>query len=254
MNCGKERDAETGLDYFGARYFSAAQGRWTSPDPDTSWRLLNPQSWNKYAYVLNNPLGRLDPDGQKDKPFNASTDTPADWNAPGATRMPSPSAYNCHSYAWYGGKGWVNDPTRKVKSATPLADDEPNQPGDRVIYYVDKNGDGKWEPGEEIVHSAIVTTVDAEGNTTEVTGKQGQLGIGTNHPDAPGYYSTNDMTPSGTPTKREYFRPKPNKPLPKPPATPQPPAPSPATPTPQPPTPTAPTPTPTPPKPEQPQQ
>jgi RHS repeat-associated protein len=30
---GKERDAETGLDYFGARYFSGVQGRWTSPDP-----------------------------------------------------------------------------------------------------------------------------------------------------------------------------------------------------------------------------
>ena len=29
---GKERDAETGLDYFGARYMSAAQGRFTSPD------------------------------------------------------------------------------------------------------------------------------------------------------------------------------------------------------------------------------
>lgn len=29
---GKERDAETGLDYFGARYFSGAQGRFTSPD------------------------------------------------------------------------------------------------------------------------------------------------------------------------------------------------------------------------------
>ena len=29
---GKERDAETGLDYFGARYMSSAQGRWTSPD------------------------------------------------------------------------------------------------------------------------------------------------------------------------------------------------------------------------------
>jgi len=31
---GKERDAETGLDYFGARYMSSAQGRFTSPDPE----------------------------------------------------------------------------------------------------------------------------------------------------------------------------------------------------------------------------
>ena len=61
---GKERDAETGLDYFGARYFSAAQGRFTSPDPlMASAHASNPQSWNRYAYVLNNPLRFADPDG-----------------------------------------------------------------------------------------------------------------------------------------------------------------------------------------------
>ncbi len=52
---GKERDAETGLDYFGARYFSAAQGRVTSPDPIIG-RPDDPQSWNMYAYARNNPL------------------------------------------------------------------------------------------------------------------------------------------------------------------------------------------------------
>ena len=63
---GKERDAETGLDYFGARYFSGAQGRFTSPDPAgfNSRHIANPQKWNKYAYVLNNPLIMVDPDGE----------------------------------------------------------------------------------------------------------------------------------------------------------------------------------------------
>lgn len=61
---GKERDAETGLDYFGARYLSAAQGRWTSPDPLlSSGRPWDPQSWNRYSYVLNNPLRYTDPLG-----------------------------------------------------------------------------------------------------------------------------------------------------------------------------------------------
>lgn len=61
---GKERDAETGMDYFGARYFSGAQGRFTSPDPLlSSGRPDNPQSWNRYAYVLNNPLRYTDPSG-----------------------------------------------------------------------------------------------------------------------------------------------------------------------------------------------
>jgi RHS repeat-associated protein len=65
---GKERDAETGLDYLGARYFSSAQGRWTSPDPKqfNSKFLFNPQKWNKYAYTLNNPLTFVDPDGQEE--------------------------------------------------------------------------------------------------------------------------------------------------------------------------------------------
>jgi RHS repeat-associated protein len=61
----KERDAETGLDYFGARYMSSAQGRFTSPDPVwvTPERILDPQQLNLYAYVRNNPLRYVDPDG-----------------------------------------------------------------------------------------------------------------------------------------------------------------------------------------------
>lgn len=63
---GKERDAETGLDYFGARYFSAAQGRFTSADePFEGQHAENPQSWNLYSYALNNPLVLTDPDGRE---------------------------------------------------------------------------------------------------------------------------------------------------------------------------------------------
>ena len=62
---GKERDAETGLDYFGARYMSSAQGRFTSPDPSMNGvRLENPQTWNRYSYVLNNPPVLTDPTGE----------------------------------------------------------------------------------------------------------------------------------------------------------------------------------------------
>ena len=62
---GKERDAETGLDYFGARYYSGAQGRFTSPDaPFADQHIEDPQSWNMYAYVRNNPLKNTDPNGR----------------------------------------------------------------------------------------------------------------------------------------------------------------------------------------------
>ncbi len=62
---GKERDAETGLDYFGARYYSNQTGRFTSVDPvlDANRALHNPQLWNRYAYGLNNPLKFVDPSG-----------------------------------------------------------------------------------------------------------------------------------------------------------------------------------------------
>ena len=78
----KERDAETGLDYFEARYYSATMGRFTSPDeftggPDELYdfaddasdnplfyaSLIEPQSLNKYQYAYNNPLRYTDPDG-----------------------------------------------------------------------------------------------------------------------------------------------------------------------------------------------
>lgn len=58
----KERDIETGLDYFEARYFSSTQGRFTSPDL-LSGRPGSPQSWNRYAYSINNPLKYIDPSG-----------------------------------------------------------------------------------------------------------------------------------------------------------------------------------------------
>ncbi len=58
----KERDSETGLDYSQYRYSSAAQGRWMSADPLPGWPA-DPQSWNRYAYVRNNPLKYVDPLG-----------------------------------------------------------------------------------------------------------------------------------------------------------------------------------------------
>ena len=64
---GKERDAESGLDYFGARYYGSALGRWTSPDMLnlTERRLINPSNTlNKYVYGANNPLKFIDSDGR----------------------------------------------------------------------------------------------------------------------------------------------------------------------------------------------
>jgi RHS repeat-associated protein len=55
-------DSQT--DHAQFRQYSDAQGRWMSPDPyDGSYDLSNPQSLNRYSYVLNNPLSFTDPSG-----------------------------------------------------------------------------------------------------------------------------------------------------------------------------------------------
>ena len=72
---GKPRDSETGLDYFGARYYSSFLSRFMSVDPKNIFDekdkdeqleeyLHKPQNWNKYTYTLNNPLKLIDPDGR----------------------------------------------------------------------------------------------------------------------------------------------------------------------------------------------
>jgi RHS repeat-associated protein len=65
---GKERDSESLLDYFGARFNASSVGRFMSPDPGNVnlSHFVNPQKWNKYAYTLNNPLRFFDPDGMQE--------------------------------------------------------------------------------------------------------------------------------------------------------------------------------------------
>ncbi|MBX3278166.1 MAG: RHS repeat-associated core domain-containing protein, partial [Acidobacteria bacterium] len=80
---GKERDKETALDYFEARYFGSVYGRFTSPDEFTGGPtelfaevaahnptfyadIASPQSLNKFAYCLNNPFKFVDPDGHQE--------------------------------------------------------------------------------------------------------------------------------------------------------------------------------------------
>lgn len=59
---GKERDSESGLDNFGARYFGSSMGRFMSPDP-LAGHTEDPQTLNRYVYVRNNPLNLTDPTG-----------------------------------------------------------------------------------------------------------------------------------------------------------------------------------------------
>jgi RHS repeat-associated protein len=91
---GKERDTESGNDYFGARYYASSMGRFMSPDwsakeePVPYAKLDDPQSLNLYAYVRNNPLAKPDLDGHGCPP-DCSTQAPA----PGGAANPQNSQF-----------------------------------------------------------------------------------------------------------------------------------------------------------------
>jgi len=66
---GKEHDAESGLDDFGARYYSSSLGRFMTPDWAANAIAVpyanfgDPQTLDLYGYVKNNPINKIDPDG-----------------------------------------------------------------------------------------------------------------------------------------------------------------------------------------------
>ncbi len=62
---GKERDSESSFDYFDARHYASTMGRFMTADPSglLAQKPANPQSWNLYAYAMNNPLINIDPTG-----------------------------------------------------------------------------------------------------------------------------------------------------------------------------------------------
>jgi RHS repeat-associated protein len=57
------RDSFTGLDYANQRYYSNVIGRFMTVDPANAGEIKNPQSLNRYSYVLNDPINGFDPDG-----------------------------------------------------------------------------------------------------------------------------------------------------------------------------------------------
>ena len=234
----KERDVETGLSYFGARYYSSDLSIWLSVDPMSG---KYPHQSN-YVYCSNNPIIVIDPNGMKDEPYNTKKHKPFTPTSHSSTATPIKgivigkmtisydmqswfSCYNCHSFAWHDAKGdknpgildiptaldgtslfrWDNSPADDIKEqkAIQLEENEDNIIGDKVIYYTDVNNNGKYDDGEDITHSAVVSAVDENGCTIEVTAKCGQDGIYSNHPDAPEYYKYDK---DGNPTKRAYFR------------------------------------------------
>jgi RHS repeat-associated protein len=126
-------DRLVGLDYFGARYYSAAMGRWTSADPysilleagsreELDAFLAEPQRWNKYTYSLHDPLKYVDPDGnnpvlmqllQRLSPYGDKAAAAAQrW---GAQVGQAASRYGQQAYVW--ATQFFNSPTGQEATA-----------------------------------------------------------------------------------------------------------------------------------------
>jgi len=117
---GKERDPETAFDYFGARYYASAAGRFTTVDPShIDGGIFDPQRWNAYAYARGNPLRFIDPFGFDSCPAVTDTSSCVEGGAPTADFVTN--------FAWYlfakslGIVASLDNPPPGVTSSSPFS-------------------------------------------------------------------------------------------------------------------------------------
>jgi RHS repeat-associated protein len=166
---GKKRDTETGLDYFGARYYSNGLGRWVSADwsatpvPVPYADFGDPQSLNLYGYVRNIPTVRFDLDGHENlKPQDWPSDKPT--TAPQPTQSPK-AANSSDNQAQ----------PKKDQFTVTVNNRQANIPGGQVGHAVGL--DHQW-----------ITTSDGQSAGMGPAKNGGQVpgGTGESSPDKPG--------------------------------------------------------------------
>ena len=184
----RRRRSETGLDYFGARYFSGAQGRFASPDPHSGSLLhvLNPQRWNMYAYALNNPLAYTDPDGRDaiavvfskmavhmghagvGSVHHDGRGTFADFAPRNGPRPHGAGRYGFIDYKTQITYGADGKPTKESLTAltNEIADDE-QQPRDSVTLVYFKTSDAETAALDAYINNA--RAIEAKGATPSYT-------------------------------------------------------------------------------------
>jgi RHS repeat-associated protein len=228
---GKERDSESGNDYFGARYYASSLGRFMSPDwsakedPVPYAQLEDPQSLNLYSYVRNNPLARTDPDGHcgPADPFDCVRVLQAVGNAfvsgvkqflyKGAASMADPTgrsqtimavgALGESAIPMPGGEeeeslattnaSVIRTATTEVEEEAPLATQAVRTPGPTV----DPNTGAKV--GRFIVDPKGNTMIEPEGGSTVSAGKGG-VDTHTTYPNGSNYQRLNPQGHSTNPT------------------------------------------------------
>ena len=143
---GKERDTESGNDYFGARYYASSMGRFLSPDPSQLYYAdpTNPQSLNLYAYGQSNPLINIDPSGLDACAYDLGDGTATILNAGDGGGIDCP------------GNGFYITTTQQV-SAVGF-----NQNGDLSVYGADGN---LYNPDNSAYDASQSITVGANGGS-----------------------------------------------------------------------------------------
>src|ERR1700733_4019736 len=152
-SAGKERDNESGDDYFDARYFSSNLGRFLSPDwsakvaPVPYAKMGDPQSLNLYNYVLNNPTTNVDSDGHQECNLNCQ------WNKDHEIEPQTPApALTTTTTTTTAQQQIGQDPTlpTAVEAPPPSLMDKlwPQTPGEAVNTAITVGTDGLGEVGE----------------------------------------------------------------------------------------------------------
>ena len=148
---GKERDSESGLDNFGARYNSSSIGRFMSPDAFTYALKTDPQTWNLYSYVANNPLNRTDLDGHDwfyvDKKAQNQNQAENQPNQPQQPEAPKPPPSWDPKQPLPGdptklGPDWKRDPGHKAPNDERWVNDKT---GDKLDWHRGQPGEKGWK-------------------------------------------------------------------------------------------------------------
>ena len=188
-NTSKERDTETGFDFFRARYFSGALGRFTGPDSKqyTGRTIRFPQKWDKYGYAQNNPLNAIDPDGLDDyKIFIAAPEGGGgDWRSAQLAAEANGHTLQVFQGAQATLENWnkaLEDPAARAVFVGHSTHDETGTTGLRLINGVSA---GSTSQTDDESLSATVAGVTVNANTLALFGCDTQAIMYQYGPDNP---------------------------------------------------------------------
>lgn len=189
---GKEKDPETGLNYFVARYLSAASGRFLTPDPVRAINpysgrinaqiLADPQRHNTYAYSLNNPYRYVDPDGKEvESTYNKSKGTVTTTDLDTGTTVTMKAESGGKPYGApieNGGYDILDHPDKnylRLESKDSKYGNDIHDPTNRDLFRMHKPGltvgcvaakdSQEWENTRDLIRDTRITTVEVDSKT-----------------------------------------------------------------------------------------